>query len=129
MVHWYYSNTRIAIGTTGPQGPRSTGTQGTKGTDGNFGGNSFDFTFDTSTTDSDPGTGKIKLNQTDQNTSTIAYIDITDDHGNSIDSTLDTLDSVTSAIKGHIRIANRLDHTEFITFAITDLTDVIHIGV
>ena len=36
---------------------------------------------------------------------------------------LETIDSVTSAVKGHIRISNRTDATQFLTFAISDLTD------
>ena len=50
------------------------------------------------------------------------YVDATDDDGNSIVSTMSTIDSVTSAIKGHVRIANRTDASQFITFAISDVT-------
>ena len=34
-----------------------------------------------------------------------------------------TIDSVTSAIKGHIRISNRTDASQFITYAISEVTD------
>ena len=55
--------------------------------------------------------GKIRLNKDgfteDQNTATKAFISETDDSGNSIGSTLDTIDSVTSSTKGHIRIAKK----------------------
>ena len=121
------------IGPTGPTGDKGqkgqkgevgpTGPTGQKGQAGNFGGNSFDYTFDTSTTGADPGTGKIRLNSTTQNAATAGYIDDTDDNGNDIQSTLQTIDSNTSAVKGHIRISNRLDSTQFLTFAITDLTE------
>ena len=42
---------------------------------------------------------------------------------NSIQSFLETIDSSTSAVKGHVRIANRTDATQFILFSISDLTD------
>ena len=77
----------------------------------------------TSTTAADPGAGKIRLNSGTQNSATAAYVDQTDDDGNSIESTLQTIDSVSSAVKGHIRISNRTDATQFLTFAISDLTD------
>ena len=44
-----------------------------------------------------------------------------DDGGNDISSTLQTIDSSTSAVKGHMRIANKSDATQFITFAISDI--------
>ena len=68
-----------------------------------------------------PGQGKIRLNSGTQNSATAAYIDETDDDGTSIASTLSTIDSVTSAVKGHIRISNRTDATQFLTFAIIRL--------
>ena len=51
------------------------------------------------------------------------YVDITDDDGTSIQSFLETIDSSTSAVKGHVRIANRTDATQFLLFSISDLTD------
>ena len=50
------------------------------------------------------------------------YIDATDDAGVSINSFLSTIKAVGSAIKGHVRIANRTDATQFLLFQITDLT-------
>ena len=51
------------------------------------------------------------------------YIDDLDDSGTDISSFLQTIDSVTSAIKGHVRISNRLDATQFLLFSISDLND------
>ena len=79
--------------------------------------------FSTSTTAADPGTGKVRLNSSTQNTSTLMYLDITDDDGTSIQSFLETIDSATSAVKGHVRVAKRLDATDFILFSISNLTD------
>ena len=86
-------------------------------------GASFDYTFDTSTANSDPGTGKIRLSNSTQTSAAEAYIDITDDNSNSIQSFLLSIKAVTSAIKGHMRIASRTDSTQFLLYPIDDLTD------
>ena len=36
---------------------------------------------------------------------------------------METIDSVTSAIKGHVRLAEKFDTGDFLLFAITELTD------
>ena len=46
-----------AQGNVGAQG--NIGAQGLQGQDGNFGGATFDYTFDTSTAATDPGTGFV----------------------------------------------------------------------
>ena len=51
------------------------------------------------------------------------YIDDLDDNGSDISTFLNTIDSVTSLIKGYVRIANRLDASQFLLFQISDLTD------
>ena len=55
-------------GSTGAQGAQ--GAQGDEGKDGNFGGATFDYTFDSSTAATDPGTGFVRLNNASQNAST-----------------------------------------------------------
>ena len=116
------SGSQGAQGAQGLQGTvGSLGPQGTQGTSGNFGGASFDYTFTASIDDSDPGTGKIKVNQAIQNTATEMYIDDTDDNGNSIISFLQTVDSVTSAVKGHVRLSNAATSSAFLLYAISDL--------
>ena len=47
----------------------------------------------------------------------------TDDDGNSIESFLQTVDSSTSAVKGHVRLSDKDDSGDFLLFAISDLTD------
>ena len=98
---------------------------GTQGTEGAFGGASFDYTFSTTVPSpaADPGTGIIQLKNNSQTSATKAYIDITDDDGNSIQSFLVSIKAVDSAIKGHMRIASRTDSTQFLLFPIDDLTD------
>ena len=66
-------------GATGPTGP--TGAQGAQGSDGNFGGATFDYTFSTSTTDSDPGQGNLRFNNGTLSSATEMYIDDEDDGG------------------------------------------------
>ena len=51
-------------------------------------------------------------------------INQTDADGSSIESFMETIDSVTSAIKGHVRISEKSDTGDFLLFAISDLTDV-----
>jgi len=80
-------------------------------------------TFSTSTASSDPGTGTVRLSTTPQNTSTSIYVDSTDDFGASLNTFLQTISSVTSTIKGHIRISNRTDATKFLLFQITGVAD------
>ena len=76
------SGTSGSSGSSGTSG--SSGSSGTSGADGSFGGATFDYTFSTSTGVGDPGTGKIRLNNSTQNAATAGYIDITDDDGTSI---------------------------------------------
>ena len=60
-------------GFTGFQG--FTGYQGHQGKSGSFGGATFEYVADlTSTASADPGSTKFRLNQTDLNTSTKLYI-------------------------------------------------------
>jgi len=95
------------------------GVQGTDGADGNFGGATFDYTFDTSTSNGDPGTGKLRLNNSTVSSATALYIDVEDDNGTDISSFLTTIDDSTSTIKGHFRISNRLNADDFALFTIS----------
>ena len=109
-----------ATGPTGAQGATGpTGAQGATGPDGNFGGATFDYTFDTSTTDSDPGQGNLRFNNGTLSSATVMYIDDEDDGGNDIQAFLRTIDDSTSTIKGHVRISNRLNAADFTLFTIS----------
>ena len=108
-------------GVQGPQGAQGLqGAQGTEAADGSFGGATFDYTFDTSTS-IQPASGEVRLDNTQQSGSTGMYINYSDDNGTSIKSFLQTVDSVTSTIKGHVRIANRTDATQFLLFQISEI--------
>ena len=118
-----------ATGPTGPTGPQgaqgrqgatgSTGNQGVQGADGNFGGATFDYTFSTNTTDSDPGGGTLKFNNGTLSSATVMYIDDTDDGSNDIQAFLRTIDDSTSTVKGHVRVSNRLNAADFALFTIS----------
>ena len=107
--------------TTGPMG--ATGIQGPQGNDGNFGGSSFDYTFVTDTTDSDPGVGKLKLNAASLNLATIMWIDDVSDTAVDIQEYLRTIDNSSSTIKGHFRISKKLNAQAFALFAISSINE------
>ena len=111
-------------GSAGAQGAAgSTGAQGAQGAEGSFGGATFYYTFESNTNNAQPGAGDLRLDNSTQNTSTGIYIDDTDENGNDISSFLQTIDDSTSTIKGHVKISNKLDPSQFIIFTISSLTD------
>ena len=95
--------------------------KGQKGQEGNFGGVTFDYTYLTDNADSDPGDGKLKFNGTALHTTSplILYIDDVDDASRDIQSFLRTIDDSTSLLKGHFRISNKSDSTDYAIFSIT----------
>ena len=100
------------------------GDKGTKGEVGpqGLGGVSFEYKFNgTTTSETDPGTGKIILNQSNVASVTEMYID--DLEGGStntnIETYLRTIDDSNSTIKGHLRITNKFDANDFVLFSIT----------
>ena len=109
------------VGGDGPQGVQ--GNTGPTGPDGNFGGASFYYKYDSSTSIADPGAGDFRLNQTNQDTSTTIAIDDVDQDGSDIQSFMRTIDDSTSTIKGHVRISNKLDASQFIIWTISSLTE------
>jgi hypothetical protein len=116
-----------AIGAQGAQGAIGAqgvvGAQGVQGRDGNFGGATFDYTFDSSTTASDPGTGKIRFNNATLSSASSMYIDATDDFATNIANYLATIDDSTSTIKGHFKISRKGLESTFALFTINTLTD------
>lgn len=127
-----------ATGATGPTGPTgATGTAGTAGAQGtagtagatggtgptgSFGGDSFAFTYSTTTTDSDPGAGTFRFNNATMSSVTQAYVDLTDTGGSTITAWLDSLDDGTSTVKGNLKFFNKNDPTRWVTFKLTAWT-------
>ena len=106
-------------GTDGSKGATGTqGTDGTQGTAGNFGGASFDYTFNSSTSVAFPGGGKVALNSGTQQSATTMSISEEDDNSNDISSIIDTVNASDSAVKGFVRIQNKSNTSDYITFPI-----------
>ena len=100
------------------------GPKGEKGAEGNFGGATFDYTFSSSTgTPTDLNTGRLRLNNSSVSSATIMFIDDEDDNGTNIEAFLRTVDDSTSTIKGHVRISNKLDASDFALFTISSATE------
>jgi hypothetical protein len=97
------------------------GLQGIQGLVGSFGGSSFEYTYTTATTDTDPTSGKLKFNNTDLSAATMLYISKVDYNSLSANGYLQTVDDSTSTIKGHFAIKKVLDDSVSAMFAITGL--------
>ena len=116
-----------AVGSTGAQGATgsggSTGAQGAQGNNGSFGGVSYEYSFSTNTTDSDPGSGTLKFNNSNLTSATILYIDDTDGGSSNTDiqAYLRTIDDSTSTIKGHFKISKRGVPGDFALFVINSM--------
>ena len=77
-----------------------------------------------SQTNSDPGEGKIRFNNTILNQTTKFYIDSSANLNDlNIDNFLTTLDSVTSNIKGFVRVSKQSSSADYIQFQISDVVD------
>jgi hypothetical protein len=93
------------------------------GTPGAAGGAvSIEYTFDTGTTNADPGTGKIRINNATENTATAIYAQVHDDLGVDWTAVLDTLDASSSTVKGQFRLYNKNDLSKWLLFNITSRT-------
>ena len=113
-------------GVTGYTG--MTGHQGHQGKDGNFGGASFDYTFESPTSPGTSADGRVRLNNNtgstpnNQKSSTNMYIDAEDDSGFSIANFMTTISLVNNpTTKGFVRISKKDDPTIFLLFQITEV--------
>jgi len=104
-------------GATGPVG--ATGATGVTGPQGNFGGITLDYTFSTNTDQTDPGPGLLKFDDTNLTLATELVIDDLDDGAVDVQAFLRTIDDSTNPIKGHFRISNKADSTDFALFTIS----------
>jgi hypothetical protein len=98
------------------------------------GGDSAQFTYSTTTTDSDPGSGKIRFNNTTLASATAAYIDDLEANGTDVSAWLLSFDDVTgnATNRGRIRVSksNTLDtwHVWKITGASTDASGYVKLS-
>jgi hypothetical protein len=105
---------------TGPTGATGvTGATGATGADGQFGGESFDYSYQTSTTDSNPlGNGLIRFNNTNFSSATVMYISYLDADGLDNENYLNSIDDSTSAIKGTFKVAQTSNINNYAFFQI-----------
>lgn len=92
---------RGATGATGAAG--TNGTNGTNGATGAAGVDAgFKYTYSTTTTASDPGSGTFRLNNATLSSATALYISETDSDSVSLSTWLATLDDSTSTVRGFL---------------------------
>lgn len=90
---------------------------GDKGTDGVTAG--LRYTFDTTTTDSDPGNGKFRLNNASPGSATASYLDNVDADGATVTTTLDTWDDSSANIKGVLLVRSAATPSTFAQYSVT----------
>lgn len=83
------------------------------------GANSFSYTFDTSTADADPGTGKLRLGSAPQNGAVVMRIDNAAGSGGDISGFLASLAAGTSNVKGSVRLQRVNDVSAWLLFDVT----------
>jgi len=77
------------------------------------------YTFDSSTTDTDPGNGRLRFNSSTQNSSTVIRIDDLTSSSVNITSLLSAIGAGSSAVKGAVRLVKASDPTQWALFDIT----------
>ncbi len=124
-------------GTTGATGPTgTTGTTGATGSQGNAGatgavgasgatgprgfagGDTFTYTFDTGTTDADPGSGKLRFDNATVSSVTHIYVDVLDSNGTDVTTWLNNMGG------GVVKLFNNSDPTKFAIFTVGSVTSV-----
>jgi hypothetical protein len=81
----------------------------------------IDYTFDSTTADSDPGPGKLRLSNGTQNLSGVLRLDLFDNNGSDQTAALELLDDSTSSMKGILTIRKAGDGTKFLIFAVASM--------
>ena len=111
------------IGPQGVQGVQGDTGEGFQGSTGSFGGVTFDYTWSTDVTVSDPGVGYLKVNNAAIPSTTVLVIDDRDDNFVDIQPFLRTIDDSTSPIKGHFKVSEKSNPSNFAIFAINSLNE------
>lgn len=103
---------------TGDKGDTGTsGSNGTNGTDGRNAG--IKYTYDTTTTATDPGSGKLQFNNTTLSSATALYISETDGDANALAAYIATWDDSTSTVRGILTMRKDSDPAVFAIFSIS----------
>jgi hypothetical protein len=79
------------------------------------------YSFSTTTTDSDPGAGFLRLDNATQNTATTIRADLLDRFGTDWTAALDTFDDSTSTVRGFIRLISETTPTRWLLFTVSAL--------
>ena len=82
----------------------------------------LDYTFSSTTTDSDPGSGTLRLNNSTYSSATAIYIDDEDANGVDVSGDTDTWDDSTSTIKGYVTIKDKTTQSAYARYKITGST-------
>lgn len=88
------------------------------------GANTFSYTFDSATEDTDPGAGKLRLGSTTQNGSVVIRLDNMAASGGDVTAFLAALQAGTSNIKGSVRLQRVNDASVWMLFDITSIATV-----
>lgn len=90
---------------------------------GTFGGAlTFAYTFSTTTTDSDPGSGVLRLNNATQTSAGFMYVDLVDAAGVTITDALDSFnDGGELGLRFEIRLVHRTDPTKYIVWSAVEV--------
>lgn len=113
-----------AQGERGPQAFQGTqGPQGTQGYTGAWGGVTFDYEFNSATTNLDPGDGNLKINSTNFTTATNLYIDDEDDTGVDLQTLFRTLNDVIGSTKGYVKVIQKATPDSFVLYAFSNVSE------
>lgn len=86
------------------------------GSAGLDGATAIRYTFSTTTTDSDPGNGTLRLDNATQSSAVTIRTDLLDNLGTDWTSALDHLDASSSTVKGQVRLYKANDPTQYLLF-------------
>src|SRR2546426_7676584 len=78
--------------------------------------------FDTATTNGDPGSGTLRLNAATENGATAAYVNLLDTGGTDWSAELNTFLHSSCTVKWQLLLVNATDATAWMTFDLTSRT-------
>jgi fermentation-respiration switch protein FrsA (DUF1100 family) len=82
------------------------------------------YTFDTATTNADPGSGKIRMSASTAAATTAIYMDVLGSDGSDYTGILDQFDASSSTVKGYLLMRKASDPTKWAVFAVNGRTTV-----
>lgn len=116
------ATTLTAADFTGPW-VKYLGDDGNPGIDGAYGGFTIPYKYRSNTSNSNPGAGNIRFNNTTASLVTEAYVSETDNDGTGAAAFLAILDSSTSTVKAYIKVYLQSDSASFSMYGVTGYVD------